>query len=1087
MSKKHLIRSIKNVIITLQLLVAAHFNAQAQIYPVQVMPQLIAPYTASIPEYYNGTNEKFVVLLVNTDLTKPTLQVRLKLTIQGGGIVLTSRDDVYYPALTLDAGVAQRITLNDLAPYFDANNLIFQGITRAQYQQTRRLNDGFYQFCVEAYEYNTNRLVGRSNCAMAWISLLDPPILNLPIKSESIAYRDPTNIIFQWTPRNLSSPTAAFNTEYEFTLVELWDNGIAPEAAFNTTQPLYRTTTQATTLLYGPSEPLLIPGKRYGWRIRAQASDGSQNSDAYKNNGYSEIYWFTYQRNCPEPFNVQCDVSGGRATITWSANAQQNRYTVDYREKNQSGSSWYTVNSTTNRVMLYDLKKDKQYEYRVGGFCDLATGNFPLDGAVYTNIKTFALNGSNREDNLACGILQPELKIANRTSIQSLISGEIITAGDFPVKLINVQGSNGNFTGNGYVTVPFLGKAAVKVRFSNINVNTDKQLIGGLIETTYDARETQIVAVDTLINDLNGLLSGAKNKLNDLLDLNDPTKLKKAIDSIENATLTKVENDSIRKEISKKFEEIKGIAANVPLNTPENKESVTTKLDEIQQLAGSGSQGNAVADANKPKADRKSFYSIEGNKFYNGDTIFLPKSNKLFTFKAYCDSIRLFSKNSVWNGLTARDSATATFVPSTVSTSIRGSRISTIYNDSLRHDTLICKVVVVDVKFSEDPNQLWGFDENEGSKEDMYVPAYKLSSSSLSTTFVSYNTVPAPGIPWKSVEDNGNYDKVNVQIFPPGAEKKVFFRLKDSINYNVRPQRPTTNPQTIEINNTVNTNFTELIPRIGNFENDTLQLKIKGYTKVIKKVAIITINESNDDVQLVRINDTTLFDTTAIITWGNNRFLDSKISGDDRVLYRSWANDSVIVAGPNKRCETKANNRDIITTVLPRSNFQAALNSIYKNGVVEWEVDPANYVRTINYDFNKDSMLDVSTWATQERLRIIDSCGTNDGRYNLFVVDFPSDGAQNGMMKFNQLYGFFYYRRHPSTGGSLPGNVYKTAAHECGHGGFGFWHPWNEFSVYPDRARGNWNTKDANNLMEWDGGWNRDKIRKYQWDLINRH
>jgi TANFOR domain-containing protein len=483
------------------LLLLMQLPLHAQVYPVQVVSQLLPPYTLNVSDYYQGTQEKLVVLLTNTDLTKPVLQVRLKLSIQGQNAKLKSRDGVYYPPITLDGGAPQRITLADLAPYFNIDNLELEGITRSQYQQSQKLPEGFYQFCFEAYEYNTNRLVGRSHCTMAWISLLDPPLLNLPRKTESIAYKDPANIIFQWTPRNMGSPTAAFNTEYEFTLVELWDNGIAPEAAFGTMQPLFRTTTQTTTLLYGPAEPLLIPGKRYGWRIRAQASDGSQNTDAYRNNGYSEIFWFTYQRDCPMPFNVQSEVSGGRATITWNAALQQTRFSVDYREKGQTASQWYTVNSSTNRVMLYDLKKDKQYEYRVGAYCDGSNdAAFPANGAVYSDIKSFHIDGSSVDTTGGgCNILQPELKIANRNPIQSLMSGDVIMAGDFPVKLITVAGQ-GNFTGTGYITIPFIGKVAVKVRFSNITVNTDKQLIGGVIETTYDKKESQIADLDKAID-----------------------------------------------------------------------------------------------------------------------------------------------------------------------------------------------------------------------------------------------------------------------------------------------------------------------------------------------------------------------------------------------------------------------------------------------------------------------------------------------------------------------------------------------------------------------------------------------------------
>lgn len=467
--------------------------AIAQQYPVQIVPQLLPPYTLNVSDYYNGTNEKLVLLLTNTDLNKPTLQVRLRMSIQGQAAKLISRDNVYYPAITLDGGVPTRITLGDLAPYFNADNLIFEGITRAQYVQSGKLPEGFYQFCFEAVEVNSGQLVGRSSCAMAWISLSDPPLLNLPRKTESIVYKDPQNIIFQWTPRNYNSPTSAFNTEYEFTLVEIWDNGLAPEAAFGTAQPLYRTTTQATTLLYGPGEPLLLSGHKYAWRVRAQQTNGASGSDAWRNNGYSEIYWFNCQSDCAAPLNVQHELSGGRATITWSSNPNQTSFTVDYREKGQNGSTWYNSATTANRMMLYDLKKDKTYEYRVGGTCD--------NGLTYTysDIKTLVMAGTDSAVNTDCGMLVAEENIKNRTPIQTLLTGDVITAGDFPVKLLQVSGQ-GAFTGAGYVTVPFIGQSRVKVRFTGITVNTDKQLIGGIIETTYDPKESQIGNLDEVID-----------------------------------------------------------------------------------------------------------------------------------------------------------------------------------------------------------------------------------------------------------------------------------------------------------------------------------------------------------------------------------------------------------------------------------------------------------------------------------------------------------------------------------------------------------------------------------------------------------
>ena len=76
------------------LLLLMQLPLHAQVYPVQVVSQLLPPYTLNVSDYYQGTQEKLVVLLTNTDLTKPVLQVRLKMSIQGQNAKLKSRDGV---------------------------------------------------------------------------------------------------------------------------------------------------------------------------------------------------------------------------------------------------------------------------------------------------------------------------------------------------------------------------------------------------------------------------------------------------------------------------------------------------------------------------------------------------------------------------------------------------------------------------------------------------------------------------------------------------------------------------------------------------------------------------------------------------------------------------------------------------------------------------------------------------------------------------------------------------------------------------------------------------------------------------------
>jgi len=90
------------------------------------------------------------------------------MTITGQSATIRSKDNVYYPPVNLDAGIPTRLSLSDLSPYFNPNNLDFQGITKAQYQQSGKLPEGFYQFCFEAVELNTGRVVSQNSCSMAW-------------------------------------------------------------------------------------------------------------------------------------------------------------------------------------------------------------------------------------------------------------------------------------------------------------------------------------------------------------------------------------------------------------------------------------------------------------------------------------------------------------------------------------------------------------------------------------------------------------------------------------------------------------------------------------------------------------------------------------------------------------------------------------------------------------------------------------------------------------------------------------------------------------------------------------------------------
>ena len=75
-------------------------------------------------------------------------------------------------------------------------------------------------------------------------------------------------------------------------------------------------------------------------------------------------------------------------------------------------------------------------------------------------------------------------------------------AGDFPVTVLNATGSNGIYSGEGYVKVPYLQDTKIKVVFNGIKLNTERQLIDGKLVTTYDETERNVVEVSKEIGDI---------------------------------------------------------------------------------------------------------------------------------------------------------------------------------------------------------------------------------------------------------------------------------------------------------------------------------------------------------------------------------------------------------------------------------------------------------------------------------------------------------------------------------------------------------------------------------------------------------
>ncbi|WP_178346962.1 fibronectin type III domain-containing protein [Arenibacter palladensis] len=281
--------------------------------------------------------------------------------------------------------------------------------------------------------------------------------------------------------------------EYELSLVEIWDTQIDPQAAFLSSPPVFQTTNTATTYVYGPSDPLLLSGKNYAWRIQAKAKQGAEEIGLFKNQGYSEIFSFSYAGSCDLPIGIGHEVKGStNANIFWDDfSTEVPEYAIRYRQKGNT-NEWFLNKTTTNQSTLWDLKAGTTYEYQLQKKC-VVTGS---EWSVTKQFTTFLAD--NEASVYQCGIT-PNFSLTNKEPLPKLSTGESFVAGDFPIHVLEISGSKGRFTGKGYVTIPYLNSIKVGVEFTNVLINTDKQMSEGTVVTVYDPNLASILDVDEVV------------------------------------------------------------------------------------------------------------------------------------------------------------------------------------------------------------------------------------------------------------------------------------------------------------------------------------------------------------------------------------------------------------------------------------------------------------------------------------------------------------------------------------------------------------------------------------------------------------
>ena len=487
----------------------------AQQYPVRLVPVVFPPYNVRLSDYALNSEPKLQLQVLMTDLLEPPHKTGIKFSLESGGRVIAISTPFVngLDPFLLQPGNNMSLSNLDLKPLFKLENL--SGISPSNY--ARALPDGLYQYCFQAYDFYTKNNLSQKSCASVYQVLYEPPFLNLPQKGEKVSKKaEFQGVIFNWSPRQ-NAP----NTKYIFTLKEIWDKQRDPESAFLAARVLWKEETFAPSLYYGVDKTQLIPGKRYAWQVQAVSGTPQYNHSpmqeggVYKNNGLSEIFFFDYVENCPVPaFLMAKTAARGRAEIQWMLQGASSKlFRVEYRKKGSS-SPWLSETSYQNSAILSGLENNTEYEYRVGAVCGENKSFNPndlsqADAFAYSGVQYFTTSFSNPNKNSAqCGVM-PAVDLSNKKPYdRPLTPNEVFTAGDFPVTVITAQGTAGNYTGEGFIQVPYLADTKIKVTFNNIQLNSDKQLINGTVETAYNIEEGNIIdlkSVGELLSELSDI------------------------------------------------------------------------------------------------------------------------------------------------------------------------------------------------------------------------------------------------------------------------------------------------------------------------------------------------------------------------------------------------------------------------------------------------------------------------------------------------------------------------------------------------------------------------------------------------------
>ncbi|MFT6337101.1 MAG: hypothetical protein ACJATI_003863 [Halioglobus sp.] len=123
-------------------------------------------------------------------------------------------------------------------------------------------------------------------------------------------------------------------------------------------------------------------------------------------------------------------------------------------------------------IVIGNLQGGYNYTITITAHCENGT----------PQVSTFDIDVPFGDNPIICGVELDEVDLSTYSLLPQLVSGETFIASDFEINVKASTGSFGKFKGKGYIKVPFFNQARINVKFENIVVSSDRQMIDGFIE-----------------------------------------------------------------------------------------------------------------------------------------------------------------------------------------------------------------------------------------------------------------------------------------------------------------------------------------------------------------------------------------------------------------------------------------------------------------------------------------------------------------------------------------------------------------------------------------------------------------------------